>query len=90
MAAGAGVAYALHLLKPIVSSVRVVNEMTTFPVLGVVGAAFPSKEYGEFRRDLWRFSAAAACLVLALAVALTLNWAGARLTIGATQSQVST
>lgn len=90
MAVGAGVAYALHVLKPVVSSVRVVNEMTSFPVLGVVGVAFPSKQYGEFRRDLWRFSAAAACLVLALAVALTLNWAGARLTIGATKSQVST
>jgi polysaccharide chain length determinant protein (PEP-CTERM system associated) len=90
IAVGAGVAYALHLLKPIVSSVPVVNEMTGFPVLGVVSVAFPSKQHREFRRDLWRFSAAAGCLVLALALALTLNWAGARLTVGATQSQVST
>src|SRR3984893_17355229 len=33
MAAGAGAAYALHLMKPIVGSVRAVNEITTFPVL---------------------------------------------------------
>jgi polysaccharide chain length determinant protein (PEP-CTERM system associated) len=90
LAVGAGVAYALHVLKPIVSSVRTVNEMTTFPVLGVVSVAFPSKQYGEFRSDVWRFSAATACLVLALVVALTLNWAGARLTIGAIKSLVST
>jgi polysaccharide chain length determinant protein (PEP-CTERM system associated) len=90
LAVGAGVAYALHVLKPIVSSVRTVNEMTTFPVLGVVSIAFPSKQYGEFRSDVWRFSAATVCLVLALAVALTLNWAGARLTIGAIKSLVST
>ena len=90
MAVGAGIAYALHVMKPIVSSVRAVNEMTGFPVLGVVSVAFPSKAQSEFRSDVWRFSAAAACLMLGLAVALTLNWAGARLTIGAAKSQVST
>jgi polysaccharide chain length determinant protein (PEP-CTERM system associated) len=90
MAVGAGIAYALHVLKPIMSSVRAMNEMTSFPVLGVVSVAFPSKAQREFRSDVWRFSAAAACLMLGLAVALTLNWAGARLTIGAIQSLVST
>ncbi len=76
---GGAVAYGLHLLKPIVGSVTAVNELTAFPVLGVVGAAFPSRQHQEARRHLWRFSAAMACLVLALGVALTLNWAGARL-----------
>jgi polysaccharide chain length determinant protein (PEP-CTERM system associated) len=90
MAVGAGIAYALHLVKPILSSVRAVNEMTSFPVLGVVSVAFPSKAESEFRTDVWRFSAAAACLILGLAVALTLNWAGARLTIRAIRSLVST
>jgi len=90
MAVGAGVAYALHLMKPIVSSVRAVNEITTFPVLGIVSVAFPGKRRREFRRDVWRFSAATACLVLAFLAALMLNWAGARLTIGAIKSLVST
>jgi hypothetical protein len=81
MLLGGGVAYGLHVLKPIVSSVAGVNELTSFPVLGVVSAAFPTRQLQEFRRDMWRFSAAMACLVAALMVALGLNWAGARLAI---------
>src|SRR5216684_4469416 len=83
MAAAAGVAYGLHVLKPIVSSTTAVNQLTSFPVLGEVGVAFPSMQRREFRRDMWRFSAAMACLVVALAVAFALNWAGARLTVHA-------
>jgi len=86
IAAGAGVAYGLQVLRPIVNSLRAVNEMTSFAMLGVVGVAFPSQQRREFRDDVWRFSAAAGCLVLAFAVALTLNWAGARLAIGAINS----
>jgi polysaccharide chain length determinant protein (PEP-CTERM system associated) len=90
IAVAAGVAYAMTLLKPIVSSVRVVNELTSFPVLGVVGVAFPTRERLMFRRHVWRFSTAAACLVVAFAAALALNWAGARLTIEAIRSAVNT
>jgi polysaccharide chain length determinant protein (PEP-CTERM system associated) len=89
IAVAAGVAYAMTLLKPIVSSVRVVNELTSFPVLGVVGVAFPTRERLMFRRHVWRFSAAAACLVAAFAAALALNWAGVRLTIQAIRSAVN-
>jgi polysaccharide chain length determinant protein (PEP-CTERM system associated) len=76
---GAALAYAMNLLKPIVSSLRIVHELTPFPVLGVVGVAFPSRARQEFRRDLWRFSAAGACLIAAFAIVLLLNGAGARL-----------
>jgi polysaccharide chain length determinant protein (PEP-CTERM system associated) len=89
-AAGAAVAYALSLVKPIVSSVRAVNELTPFPVLGVVSMAFPTKQRREFRRHIWQFSAATACLIAAFVVALALNWAGARLTIQAIRSLVRT
>jgi polysaccharide chain length determinant protein (PEP-CTERM system associated) len=90
MLLGAGVAYGLHILKPIVNSVVAVNELTSFPVLGVVSAAFPTRQQWEFRRDMWRFSAAMACLVAALMVAFALNWAGARLTVHAIRSLVTT
>jgi len=90
MLLGAGVAYGLHVLKPIVSSVVTVNELTSFPVLGVVSVAFPTRQLREFRRDMWRFSAAMACLVAALVVAFALNWAGARLTVQAIRSLVAT
>ncbi len=83
LAAGVGVAVGLHLLKPVVSSVVSINALTPLPVLGVVGIAFPSKHRRDVRAGLLGFSAAAACLILAFAVALGLNWAGARLTIDA-------
>jgi hypothetical protein len=90
MGAGAALAYGMTLLKPIVSSIRGVNELTTFPVLGVVGAAFPSRQRLEMRGDMWRFSMATAGLLAAFAVALMLNWAGARLSIDAIHSLVKT
>jgi polysaccharide chain length determinant protein (PEP-CTERM system associated) len=76
---GAALAYAMNLLKPIVSSLRIVHELTPFPVLGVVGMAFPTRQRQEFRRDLWRFSVAGACLIAVFAIVLVLNGAGVRL-----------
>jgi polysaccharide chain length determinant protein (PEP-CTERM system associated) len=90
MVLGGALAYGLHILKPIVGSVVAVNELTKFPVLGVVGVAFPSSQRQEFRRDMRRFSVAMACLVVALMIAFVLNWAGARLTIHAIRSLVNT
>ncbi len=90
MLLGGVVAYGLHVLKPIVNSVVAVNELTSFPILGVVSVAFPTRQQWEFRRDMWRFSAAMVCLVAALLVAFALNWAGARLTVHAIRSLVST
>jgi polysaccharide chain length determinant protein (PEP-CTERM system associated) len=90
MLLGGAVAYGLHVLKPIVSSVTAVNQLTSFPVLGEVGVAFPTRQEWEFRRDMWQFSAAMACLVVALMVAFALNWAGARLTVQAIRSLVNT
>jgi polysaccharide chain length determinant protein (PEP-CTERM system associated) len=90
LAAGAGLAYGLHLLKPIVSSVRTMNEVTSFPVLGVVSAAFPTNQRAQSVFHLLRFTAATACLMAAFAAVLALNWSGARLTIQAIQSLVKT
>jgi polysaccharide chain length determinant protein (PEP-CTERM system associated) len=90
MGVAAGVAYLMNLLKPIVSSVRAVNELTPYPVLGVVSVAFPSRQRREFRGHLWRFSAATAGLLVAFATVLVLNWTGARLTIHAIRALVKT
>jgi polysaccharide chain length determinant protein (PEP-CTERM system associated) len=90
LAAGAGLAYGLHLLKPIVSSVRGANEATGFPVLGVVSEAFPARDRARVVKNLWRFSAASVGLLIAFAVVLALNWSGARLTIHAVRSLVKT
>jgi len=90
MGIAAGVAYLMTLFRPIVSSVRTINELTEYPVLGVVGVAFPTRQQREFTRNMWRFSAATAGLMVAFAAALLLNWAGARLTIQAIRSLVKT
>jgi polysaccharide chain length determinant protein (PEP-CTERM system associated) len=90
LAAGAGLAYGLHVLKPIVSSVRGANEATGFPVLGVVSEAFPTRDRARVARNLWRFCAASAGLLVAFAIVLALNWSGARLTIHAVRSLVKT
>jgi len=81
MGVAAGVPYGLTFLKPIVTSVRSVNELTDYPVLGIVGAAFPTLQQLQFRRGAWRFSIAAAGLLVAFAAVLALNWSGARLNV---------
>jgi polysaccharide chain length determinant protein (PEP-CTERM system associated) len=85
---GAGVAYGLHTLRPVVISEAGMKEITRFPVLGVVTVAFPSRERFLFRRRLWRFSTAALGLVALLAVALALNWRGIRLDTRILQSWI--
>jgi len=90
MGAGLAVAYAMSLIKPIVSSVRTVNELTGFPVLGVVSAAFPTKQRREFRNRMLQFSAATFCLLAAFVGVLALNWVGARLTVAALRALVKT
>jgi polysaccharide chain length determinant protein (PEP-CTERM system associated) len=88
LGAGGAVGYGLHTVKPILSSVRAVNDLTAFPVLGVVSVAFPTAQKKKILRHVLRISAASACLVIALGIALALNWSGARLSVRAIQSVV--
>jgi polysaccharide chain length determinant protein (PEP-CTERM system associated) len=88
LGAGAAIAYGLHTIKPVLSSIRALNELTAFPVLGVVSVAFPTAQRKKNLRHMWRISAAAACLVFALGLALALNWSGARLSMNAIESLV--
>lgn len=81
IAIGAGVAYGLHMLRPVVTSSRNVTELTSYPVLGIVGGAFPGRQRTENRRQFLQMSVAAACLVLALVAVIFLNRAGVRLSV---------
>jgi len=87
---GAGLAYLLHTLRPIVPSVTALSKITPLPVLGSVGIAFPTQYRARWRSDLWRFSAGTACLIFVFALALLLNWSGVRLSLQALQSLVKT
>jgi polysaccharide chain length determinant protein (PEP-CTERM system associated) len=88
LAAGGAAAYGLHMLKPIVSSVQAVNAMTEFPVLGVVGVAFPRRARRLVWGHAWRFAAASVAMFALFVIVLALNVSGARLTIHAIQSLV--
>jgi len=88
MAAGAAVAYGLHTLRPVVASVSGLTAMTNFPVLGVVGAAFPTRAKAVFRNRLFSFSMVASVLVLFLGAAFVLNWSGVRLNLHALSTLV--
>jgi polysaccharide chain length determinant protein (PEP-CTERM system associated) len=79
LAMGAALAYMLHMLKPVVGSARTLTELTGIQVLGVVSSAFPGRLSVSARRDLWRFAAGVACLMIGFAIVLGLNWSGLRL-----------
>ena len=76
---GGGLAYLLHLMRPVVGSARSLAEFTGLPVLGVVSSAFPGRLHANAKRDLLHFAAAAACLFAGFVVAIFLNWSGFRL-----------
>jgi polysaccharide chain length determinant protein (PEP-CTERM system associated) len=76
---GAGVAYGLHVLRPVVISEAAMKEITRFPVLGVVTVAFPRHDRSVRRRRAWLFSSAAVALVALFAGAMVLNWLGIRI-----------
>jgi hypothetical protein len=86
LAAGAGMAYGLQRLRPVVTSLRALKESGDIPVLGVVGVAFPAQQRAIFRRHLLGFSAASVALVAALGIVLALNRSGVRLDAQALKS----
>jgi hypothetical protein len=79
LAVGGGLAWMLHMLRPVVTSVRSLADITDLPVLGVVSAAFPSVLAAKARGQLGRFLLAGTALAGAYVVTLTLNWVGLRL-----------
>ena len=78
---GAGLAYALHVMRPIVSSMRGVNEITPLSRArgGERGLSRPASARRLSRQSLGLFCSGSGCLVLAFGVVLVLNWSGARL-----------
>ena len=76
---GGGIAFLLHMLRPVVVSVRGLSELVDLPVLGAVMAAFPENLARENRRDFRKLFVVASMLMMAFAIALFLNWRGMRL-----------
>lgn len=81
LAAGGGLAYLLHLLNPVIGSLRGLTDLTTAPVIGVVSAAFPEQLRIRARQQLLSFLGAGAVLVGLFLVVMILNAAGYRLNL---------
>jgi polysaccharide chain length determinant protein (PEP-CTERM system associated) len=75
LAAGLGVAYLMHQLRPVFTSPRQLTEATQLPVLGSVSMTWVERHRAAGRRALWAYSLATALLVLvALVTLLTVHF----------------
>jgi polysaccharide chain length determinant protein (PEP-CTERM system associated) len=89
LAAGAGLAYGLHLLRPVVTSGATISQVLGVPVLGMVSVAFPERERQLMRRDVLRISFAGGCLLTVFLVLVVLSLEGYRLSLTALKQMVS-
>lgn len=79
LAAGAGIAYLLHLIKPVFVSSRSLADVTGLPVLGTVTRTWIERQQAELRRGLLRYSAACALLLVVFVVAVIQERAASQL-----------
>jgi polysaccharide chain length determinant protein (PEP-CTERM system associated) len=70
LAAGIGVAYVMHQLRPVFVSARQLTELTQLPVLGVVSMTWLERHQAQARRAVRVYSMAVAVLIAVAAVAL--------------------
>ena len=89
IAAGAGLAYGLHYLRPVVTSGSTLKQIIGVPMLGVVSVAFPQRAHRARRRDTLWFSVAASCLVIAFVAEIIASQRGYRLSLTALKQLVS-
>lgn len=89
LAAGAGLAYGLHYLRPVVASAAGFARAVGVPVLGLVSVAFPTQRRALVRRDIVRISVAFGCLVLAFVLAVIVSAQGYRLNVQALKQLVN-
>jgi polysaccharide chain length determinant protein (PEP-CTERM system associated) len=86
--AGAGLAYGLHYLRPVVTSASALAQAVGAPVLGLVSVAFPERVRLENRRDVLQMSIAGACLFLAFVGVVIVSLQGYRLSLTALRQMV--
>jgi len=70
LAAGIGVAYLMHQIRPVFGSVRQLAELTQLPVLGVVSMTWLERHQAQARHAVWVYSMAVAVLIVVAAVTL--------------------
>ena len=70
IAAGCGVAYLIHLIKPVFSSSQALAEATGLPVLGTVMRGWLERDRAELRAGLRRYVAASGALFVVFIVVM--------------------
>jgi hypothetical protein len=70
LAAGLGVAYVLHQLRPVFTSPRQLTAATQLPVLGSVSMTWVERHRAAGRRALWTYSVGAALLIVVAVLTL--------------------
>jgi polysaccharide chain length determinant protein (PEP-CTERM system associated) len=70
LAAGIGVAYLMHQIRPVFASARQLAELTQLPVLGVVSMTWLERHQAQARHAVWVYSMAVAVLIVVAAVTL--------------------
>ena len=65
---GLGVAWLMHMLRPVFSSARSVTELTGLPVLGAVSRTWLEKQKAALRNGVLRYSALAGLLLVLFVV----------------------
>jgi polysaccharide chain length determinant protein (PEP-CTERM system associated) len=70
LAAGLGVAYLMHQLRPVFTSARQLSEATQLPVLGSVSMTWVERHRAAGRRAVWAYAIGTAALVLVALVTL--------------------
>jgi len=70
LAAGVGVGYLLHQLRPVFSTSRQLMELTQLPVLGSVSMTWPDRHKARTRRAVWMYALGTALLLVVAVVAL--------------------
>jgi hypothetical protein len=78
LAAGIGVAYLMHQVRPVVASARQLAELTQLPVLGVVSMTWLERHQAQARHAVWVYSMAVAVLIAAAAMMLLTQSATSR------------
>jgi polysaccharide chain length determinant protein (PEP-CTERM system associated) len=78
LCAGVGLTYGLHLLNPVVGSMRSLAELTGATVLGVVSPAFPQFQATRRRSEVLRFVGAGSLLLVVFGCTIVLNLLGFR------------
>jgi polysaccharide chain length determinant protein (PEP-CTERM system associated) len=73
LAAGLGIAWLMHQLRPVFTSPRQLTDITQLPVLGSVSMTWLERHRASGRRAVWAYSLGAALLLLLALVTLLTN-----------------